>query len=34
MIELLAWRDGQKTLLAAATAFSLAAGLVFLLNLL
>ena len=33
MIELMAWRDWQKTLLAAATAFSLAAGLAFLLNL-
>ena len=33
MIEFLAWRDWQKTLLAAATAFSLAAGLAFLLNL-
>ena len=32
MIEFLAWRDWQKMLLAAATAFSLAAGLVFLLN--
>src|SRR6187431_2402674 len=27
MIELMAWRDWQKTLLAAATAFSLAVGL-------
>ena len=33
MLEFLAWRDWQKTLLAAATAFSIAAGLVFLLNL-
>jgi len=33
MIELLKWRDWQKTLLAAATAFSLAVGLAFLLNL-
>jgi fumarate reductase subunit D len=33
IIEFLAWRDWQKTLLAAATGFSLAAGLVFLLNL-
>ncbi len=33
MIEFLAWRDWQKSLLAAATAFSLAAGLAFLLNL-
>lgn len=34
MLEFLAWRDWQKTLLAAATAFSLAVGLAFLLNLL
>ena len=35
MIEFLAWRDDRhKTLLAAATAFSLAAGLLFLMNLL
>ena len=33
MIEFLAWSEWQKTLLAGATAFSLAAGLVFLLNL-
>ena len=33
IIELLPWRDWQKSLLAAATAFSLAAGLAFLLNL-
>ena len=33
MLEFLAWRDWQKTLLAAATAFSIVAGLVFLLNL-
>ena len=33
MIEFLAWRDWQKTLIAAASAFSLAAGLAFLLNL-
>ena len=33
MIEFMAWRDWQKTLLAAVTAFSLAAGLAFLLNL-
>ena len=33
MIELLQWRDWQKSLLAAATAFSVAAGLAFLLNL-
>jgi fumarate reductase subunit D len=33
MIEFLAWRDWQKSLLAAATAFSLAAGLAFALNL-
>lgn len=32
MIEFLAWREWQKTLLAGATAFSIAAGLVFLLN--
>ena len=33
MIELLQWRDWQKSLLAAATAFSVAVGLAFLLNL-
>ena len=33
MIELLQWRDWQKSLLAGAAAFSLAAGLAFLLNL-
>jgi fumarate reductase subunit D len=33
MLELLPWRDWQKSLLAAATAFSLAAGIAFLLNL-
>ena len=33
MIELLQWRDWQKSLLAAATAFSLAVGIAFLLNL-
>ena len=33
MIEFLAWRDWQKSLLAAASAFSVAAGLAFLLNL-
>ena len=33
MLELLPWREWQKTLLAAATAFSLVAGLAFLLNL-
>ena len=33
MLEFLAWRDWQKTLLAAATAFSVAAGLLFMLNL-
>ena len=33
MIEFLAWRDWQKTLIAAASAFSLAVGLAFLLNL-
>ena len=33
MIEFLQWRDWQKSLLAAATAFSLAVGLAFLLNL-
>jgi fumarate reductase subunit D len=33
MIELLQWRDWQKSLLAGATAFSLAVGLAFLLNL-
>lgn len=33
MIELLQWRDWQKSLLAVATAFSVAAGLAFLLNL-
>jgi fumarate reductase subunit D len=33
MIEFLAWRDWQKTLIAAASAFSLAVGLVFVLNL-
>ena len=33
MIELLQWRDWQKSLLAAATAFSVAAGLAFFLNL-
>lgn len=33
MLEFLAWREWQKALLAAATAFSIAAGLVFLLNL-
>lgn len=32
MIEFLAWREWQRTLLAGATAFSIAAGLVFLLN--
>ena len=32
MIEFLQWRDWQKSLLAAATAFSVAAGLAFLLN--
>jgi len=34
MIEFLAWRDWHKTLLAAATAFSVAVGLLFMLNLL
>ena len=34
MIEFLAWRDWQKTLLAAATGFSIVFGLAFLLNLL
>ena len=34
MLEFLAWRDWQKSLLAAATGITLAAGLVFLLNLL
>ena len=34
MIEFLRWRDWQKTLIAAASAFSLAVGLAFLLNLL
>lgn len=34
MLEFLPWRDWQKSLLAAATALSLAAGLAFLLNLL
>jgi fumarate reductase subunit D len=33
MLELLPWRDWQKSLLAAATALSLAAGIAFLLNL-
>jgi len=33
MLEFLAWRDWQKSLLAAATGVSLAAGLAFLLNL-
>jgi fumarate reductase subunit D len=33
MIELLQWRDWQKSLLAAATAFSVAVGLALLLNL-
>jgi fumarate reductase subunit D len=33
-IEFLAWRDWQKSLFAAATAFSVAAGLIFALNLL
>jgi fumarate reductase subunit D len=33
MLELLPWREWQKSLLATATAFSLAAGLAFLLNL-
>ena len=33
MLEFLAWREWQKMLLAAATAFSVAAGLLFLLNL-
>ena len=33
MIELLQWRDWQKSLLAAVTAFSVAVGLAFLLNL-
>ena len=32
-IEFLTWRDWHKSMLAAATAFSVAAGLVFLLNL-
>jgi fumarate reductase subunit D len=32
MLEFLAWRDWQKSLLAAATGVSLAAGLAFLLN--
>jgi fumarate reductase subunit D len=32
-LEFLAWRDWQKSLLAAATAFSVAAGLAFALNL-
>ncbi|MDH3288793.1 MAG: succinate dehydrogenase, cytochrome b556 subunit [Betaproteobacteria bacterium] len=34
MLEFLAWRDWQKSLLAAATGATLAAGLAFLLNLL
>ena len=34
MLEFLAWRDWQKSLLAAATALSIAVGLAFLLNLL
>jgi fumarate reductase subunit D len=34
MIEFLPWRDGQKNLLAAATAVTAVAGLAFLLNLL
>ncbi len=34
VIEFLPWRDWQKSMLAAATAFSLAVGLAFLLNLL
>ena len=34
MIELMAWRDWQKSLLAAASALSFAVGLAFLLNLL
>jgi hypothetical protein len=34
MLEFLAWRDWQKSLLAAATGLSIAAGLAFLLNLL
>ena len=34
MLEFLAWRDWQKSLLAAATALSFAIGLAFLLNLL
>lgn len=34
MLEFLAWRDWQKSLLAAATGLSLAVGLLFLLNLL
>ena len=34
MLEFLAWRDWQKSLLAAATAVSIAVGLAFLLNLL
>jgi fumarate reductase subunit D len=33
MLELLPWREWQKSLLAAATAFSFAAGIAFLLNL-
>ena len=33
MLEFLPWRDWHKSLLAAATAFSIAAGLAFLLNL-
>ena len=33
MLEFLAWRDWQKSLLAAATGITLAAGLAFLLNL-
>lgn len=33
MLEFLAWRDWQKSLLAAAAGLSIAAGLVFLLNL-
>jgi fumarate reductase subunit D len=33
MLEFLPWRDWQKSLLAAATAFSIAVGLAFLLNL-
>ncbi|MBX9810366.1 MAG: succinate dehydrogenase, cytochrome b556 subunit [Burkholderiales bacterium] len=33
MLEFLAWRDWQKSLLAAATGVSIAAGLAFLLNL-